>query len=447
MRYHIYYKLFLLLSLQNMILSYIKLPIFTYHSPTPNKTIELAYVKYFSENNIYTYLNIGNPSQKIVAKLNFNEYPFYIYYNKCEIFSYFNINESNSYTITPFGNLLTDVYVYTYLVSDYFLFTENDNNIFNLTYLFSPMNKDSYEMKLPKLPYTCAQIGLKLSHSELKSYNYNFFIELKKLQAIENYTFFIEYNEKNEEEGNLVIGTEAYEYSKKYKYSQLKEIYSVLIQDLYWQLKFDLIHFKILNENKTNYTDYILSDPDAGLDHNLNVILATYEYYEFIDKSFFKNKIKQDLCTMNRLPNNYFNYECSNFEDIKEFPSIYFFHRVFNYTFELNYTDLFTEYNGKFISLIWIDMSYRKYWKLGKPFLRKYFFTFNLEKKIIGFYDTSINDQENKNKSNKLKYVYIAIIIALIIIVCILGYFLAKVIYKNKINKRKKADELISEIN
>ena len=92
-------------------------------------------------------------------------------------------------------------------------------------------------------------------------------------------------------------------------------------------------------------------------------------------------------------------------------------------------------------------MSYRKYWKLGKPFLRKYFFTFNLEKKIIGFYDTSINDQENKNKSNKLKYVYIAIIIALIIIVCILGYFLAKVIYKNKINKRKKADELISEIN
>ena len=447
MRYHIYYKLFLLLSLQNLIISYIKLPIFTYHSPYPNKTTELAYVKYFSENNIYTYLNIGNPSQKIVAKLNFNDYSFYMYYNKCEIFSYFNINESNSYTITPNGYLLTDVYVYTYLVNDSFFFSENEkNNPYNLTYLFSPMNKDSYEMKLQKLPYTCAQIGLKLSYSELKSYNYNFIIELKKLELIENYTIFIEYNEKNEEEGNIVFGAEAYKYSKKYKYSQLKEIYSVLTHDLYWQIKFDLINFKILDKNQTNYTYYNLSDTEAGLDHNLNVILATYEYYEFIEKSFFKQKIKDNLCKMNRLENNYYNYECSNFEDIKEFPTLYFFHRNLEYTFELNYTDLFTEYEGKYISLIWIDMSYRKYWKLGKPFLKKYFFTFNLEKKIIGFYDPSIKAQEN-DKSNKLNYVYIPIIIILIIIMGVIGYFLAKAIYKNKINRRKKADELIDEIN
>ena len=90
------YKLLLFFSLEKLILSFIKLPLFTYHSSPPNKTYDDSYFKYFSENNIYTYLNIGSPSQKIAATLNFNDYKFYIYNNRCELISFFNINESNS---------------------------------------------------------------------------------------------------------------------------------------------------------------------------------------------------------------------------------------------------------------------------------------------------------------------------------------------------------------
>ena len=335
MRYlNIFFEILFLTSQKLILSSFIKLPIYTYHSSPPNKTTEEAYVTYFSKNNIYTYIKTGLPPQKIVAKLNFDEFPFFIYYNKCEIFSNFNLNESNSYNMIPNGFLLTDVYVYTFLVNDTFYLSDNEkeNNTYNLTYLFSTMNNGSYEMKLPKLPYTCAEIGLKLSYPDLKSYNYNFILELKQKNYIKDYIFFFEYNNSNDEEGNLIIGEEPYEYnSDKYKLIQLREINSVLIQtNLYWQLRFNSIYFKKIENNTNNETEikyYNFTDNDAGLDYSLNIISATYEYREFIEKTFFKEKIKQNLCKMNYLHDNFINYECLYLKDIQEFPTLYFFNR------------------------------------------------------------------------------------------------------------------------
>ena len=459
MRYlNIFFEILFLTSQKLILSSFIKLPIYTYHSSPPNKTTEEAYVTYFSKNNIYTYIKTGLPPQKIVAKLNFDEFPFFIYYNKCEIFSNFNLNESNSYNMIPNGFLLTDVYVYTFLVNDTFYLSDNEkeNNTYNLTYLFSTMNNGSYEMKLPKLPYTCAEIGLKLSYPDLKSYNYNFILELKQKNYIKDYIFFFEYNNSNDEEGNLIIGEEPYEYnSDKYKLIQLREINSVLIQtNLYWQLRFNSIYFKKIENNTNNETEikyYNFTDNDAGLDYSLNIISATYEYREFIEKTFFKEKIKQNLCKMNYLHDNFINYECLYLEDIQQFPTLYFFNRNLGYTFELNYKDLFKKYNGQYISLIWIDMTYRKYWRLGKPFLKNYFFSFNLDKKLISFYNFNIKDNKgnknNEEENNLISITNIFIIILLLIIFIGLGFLIAKLIYKiKKEKKNKKADELIDEV-
>ena len=122
-------KIFLILfyaSLFNFILSYIKFPLYTYHTIPPNKTTDIEYINYFLYNNIYTHLNIGSPPQKIVAKISFNNCPFYIYYNRCEIFSNFEIKQSNTYIETPFQQLLTDIYEYTYSVNDFFYFDKNE---------------------------------------------------------------------------------------------------------------------------------------------------------------------------------------------------------------------------------------------------------------------------------------------------------------------------------
>ena len=155
---------------------------------------------------------------------------------------------------------------------------------------------------------------------------------------------------------------------------------------------------------------------------------------EVIEKEFFNDKIKKKLCQRNRLENNYYNYECLYLKDIQDFPTLYFFHRNLGFTFELNYKELFREYNGNFISLIWIDMNERNTWKLGKPFLKKYIFSFNIDKKKIGFYNTGIEDINEANKKIKKKayFLYIIIILILLGIMTCICYLFAKKIYFNK---------------
>jgi len=440
------FKLFLYISVQKIILSYIKLPLYTYHSYPPNNTRDISYAKYFSENNLYTYLNMGSPPQKIVATLNFNDYPFFIYYNRCEVFSSFDIEKSKTYIKRPFQYLLTNIYVYTYLVNDYFYF--NFYEKYNLTYLFSPLNNNTSEKKLANFPYTCAQIGLKLSIPDLKSYNYNFIRELKLSKAIKDYVFFIEYDEKDDDKGNLIIGNEPYEYNnKKYKSIQLKEINAMhTINELYWDLKFNSIYFYKKKEYEKELKTINLEVLDGGLDHNLNIIVATYEFYQIIEKEFFEEKIKNKLCNRNRLEMNYYNYDCAFLEDVQEFPTLYFFHRNLNFTFKLDYKDLFIEYKGRFVSLIWIDFTYRNFWKFGKPFLKKYFFSFNLDKKIIGFYNNNITDINTDNIiSNKSKYVIYSIIILLLLgIIAALCFIFAKTIYFKK--KKFVFENITSEL-
>ena len=115
--------LFYLLN-HSLIITYIKFPVYTYHSVAPkeNETLTKIYYHYFHDNSIYTILEIGSPSQKVVANLNFDDYPFYIYYNRCVIESTFDINTSKTYIKTPFKRLLTDLYVFTYFVKDSFIF-------------------------------------------------------------------------------------------------------------------------------------------------------------------------------------------------------------------------------------------------------------------------------------------------------------------------------------
>ena len=415
---------------QSIIFSYINLPIYTFHPQLPKieETSKEIYYKYFHDNNIYTILKLGYPSQKIVSKLNFDEYPFFIYYNRCEISSNFDLNISKTFKKTPFQKLLTDIYVYTYLVEDSFYFSEKDN--YKMTYLFSPVNNDTMERKIEKLPYTCADIGLKLPKPDLKSYKYNFIRELKSLNLINDYNFFIEYNNNNEDEGNLVFGIEPHEYNKdKYKSSQLTEVYSELNSyDLYWQLKFNEIYFNLAEEKK----QINITTIDAGLNHNLNIIIAPVEYMENIEKYFFNQK----NCKRNRLEHNFYNYDCASLEDIKAFPTIYFVHRTLGYTFEITYEDVFIKFDERYICQIWIDMNYRKNWRMGKPFLKKYFFSYNVDKKKISFY--SMNEIEKKEeKKNNLKAVYIILIVILLLAVVGLSYVLTRIISKKKRPKIK----------
>ena len=92
---------------------------------------------------------------------------------------------------------------------------------------------------------------------------------------------------------------------------------------------------------------------------------------------------------------------------------------------------------------IWFDMSSRNSWRFGKPFLKKYFFSYNVDKKCVGFYnmDTKIS-QGNKRNLNVL---YFIIIFILLIIVVVLSYYLTKNYCKRKIVHNKATLMELSE--
>ena len=153
---------------------------------------------------------------------------------------------------------------------------------------------------------------------------------------------------------------------------------------------------------------------------------------EFIENNFFEKKINNKVCKKNYLLNNLINYECNFFKDIEYFPTIFFEHKNLMYIFELNYKDIFVKYNDKYICLIWFDLKNKNKWRLGKPFLKKYLFSFDLDKKIIGFYNPNIKDEIEEKNNNKNIKLTLLIIIILSLISFFICYLLAKTIYKNK---------------
>ena len=134
---------------------------------------------------------------------------------------------------------------------------------------------------------------------------------------------------------------------------------------------------------------------------------------------------------------------------MKKFPTLYFYHREFNYTFELNYEDLFEEINNNIYFLVVknignfdIDI-----WKMGKTFLNKYQFSFNQDSKMISFYphtnnyNYNIDEDEKKNKENikyNASYIWIAICITCLFVGIYIG---TKIINKKRKNRANELDD------
>ena len=430
------------------IVSYIIMPFYTYKENNIYNISDYYSIKTFTNNIIYSSLIIGTPPQKITANINFNDYAFNIYNNQCDIPSEYNSISNNSTTRNNKGYILTDVYVDTFLLEDIFSFPQYPDKSFNLNYIFAPMNNNIFESNIEKKNFTCANIGLKLSVDYPGTFDYNFLRELKSLNLIDNYVFYIYYIDTTKEEGNLVIGKFPHEIDKtKYDIKQYKEIYALNNKfNLRWMFEFDKI---ILNFNNNNIDKYNITDKlEAEIDYNLNAIYGTKEFRELIENNYFKNKIESNICKKISLTNkNLIFYECQISLDLKTFPEIKFIHKGLSANFILTYKDIFIPFNDKYVFLIFFDTHEDKnLWKLGKPFLKKYLFTFDLDKKNIGYYsDKKDSNLTNKEPNSEYKYIIINICI-LSIIAFVLCFIITKCYYKYKkqnANDNKKLTELI----
>ena len=90
-------------------------------------------------------------------------------------------------------------------------------------------------------------------------------------------------------------------------------------------------------------------------------------------------------------------------------------------------------------------MSSRNNWRFGKPFLKKYFFSYNVDKKLIGFYNMEHKIIPVKNENSNI--FYFMIILLLLMIVVVLSYYLTKKFCKEKlIQKKAQLMELSEDI-
>ena len=196
-----------------------------------------------------------------------------------------------------------------------------------------------------------------------------------------------------------------------------------------------------------------------------NIMLSTIDYFNTIKKEFFMKFFNSKICFIKKIfiSNNnstileglngeYILFYCDKDKVNKyglnkfysEFPSLNFYHALFNYTFIFNATDLFYEdyLNNKLYFLIGNKNNDVDQWVFGKTFMNKFQFVFNSEMKTIGYY-TQINSNIKNEKHFKIKFLIILIIV---IIMALVFSFLGIFTYKKRIlfynDKKNEALEM-----
>ena len=315
-------------------------------------------------------------------------------------------------------------------------------------------------------------IGLGISQYDLLSGCKSFIDEIKKNDnTIKTYAWSINYfddelKNKNNYDGELIIGIEPHEYLPSI-YNEDNSItinnhideysyYYPMFEYNEYGIQFNSIYFYINNKNSSkNLISCVNPTSMDGLfSFDKGMIRGPNEYYFLIKTNFFDKYLNLNICkevSFTDYTSHYFicDKQKLNIDEFyKSFPTLYFKHIDLNYIFELTSKDLFKEENNKLYFMI--SCSDTEKWFLSEIFAKKYFFSFNQNKKSISFYNKinenkktkdNKNNDGNGNTQSYIGIIFLLIGIGLIIInVIIFGIcFWEKNCGKNR---RKRANEL-----
>ena len=277
------------------------------------------------------------------------------------------------------------------------------------------------------------------------------------------YSWFLNFESNSEYDGNIIIGIDPHEYKKnKYNINNYKRAYAYpddngegddyfINEPLKYNMYFDKIYFYTnnshINENLVNCQGS--TSKDGLLLFDLGMIQSSYDFFYLCKNNIFLNYTKDKICIEIIFSNVYHTFVCDKKKlDIdnfyKNFPIIYFYQKDFNYTFELSYNDLFKEKNNKIYFMVYTNENNMLDWKFGEIFLRKYFFTYIPDKKMIGFYTPVIEEKNEYNYFALFKIVLIVVLIVVFIIVIgIVGFCIGKKKYDKF--RKNRANELLDD--
>ena len=399
-----------------------------------NSILEL--LDFYKNNMKYSYIGIGELPQRFQIFFISSESSNVIKGENCFSDSFYNITISNTVQ---------------------FDYEQNEKNYFYIKEINSFYNK-YHNLLIPFIYYNstiiyeenCASIGFACTLPNEEEYN--FFFELKKLNAIEKSIFYFNYSNNNDI--SLIIGLEPFEIDNTY--SQNKKVIGIdPILDYYikgtkrqynWNLNFSRIFYlrKIplksgidpyvdINRMKTRKINFF----QALLVPEEELIKGPFEYQESIEENFFDKLIADKICKKYKFENKYYFYCKKQYQKLikNTFPSLYFYQEKLNYMFELTYDDLFIEkgdilFFGIYFDCFLIEVyrgAFISEWNFGKLFLKKYIFAFDFEKNELIFYkknkikkkksEEKKNTDQEKNIKNKIYQ------LGLILVVITIGVF------------------------
>ena len=375
---------------------------------------KFSFIENILDNKIITILNIGTPIQKIPTFITFNENYFYISNNKI-----YNNNLSKTYMkeFDKEKDFTSEQFKKGIISKESFIFKTIENKNIKIDNFSFILATDNLNVSLPS-----SSIGLKYKDysSFLKG---NLIYQLKDYSIINSYIFSIQFTSKNK--GNLIIGNYPHEFDNKH-YS--KKYFSFCKAELDNRFSvFETLFHKIQYDNFSDDIKY------ANFSINIDGIIGSKQYQKYIKKTFFDKFLISRKCIEGKSKNlNYIYYECDKNIDISKFNPIIFFHKYLNYTFILDYNDLFEEINERLYFKVIFNSFMVFKWTLGVPFLNKYQFIFDYDKKIFGFYRKILNYQ--------FHYIIILLFFLLLIII-VLIIILIKIISSKK-TRRIRANEL-----
>ena len=435
---YIILQIFTFLNCKNIVLPFDKITIGIFNS--------LKSLDDLINYNIYTNVTIGTPPQTVAHFIDPTEYSFNFkkkiltfgnnkfspFLSKYENFSNFWFKEEKSSTFykNETNGFCTDIFYFNNL-------NEEKITALNLKYTVPETHlRDVHKCGIIGL-HTPDNLDFK---SNLKE---TYFIhELRQNGFIDEYTFSIFYDEKytlfdNKNDtnyGNIVIGESPHVFSPD-KYNK-EDLVTYKASD--WSILMNSVKF---NSSKG---DYLKEKIDMQISINSGFIKGTEAYRLKIEEVFFNELIKKNLCIVEVMKENiyltdFFVFSCQNTYEvddyIKSFPSLYF-ELPNDLKFVFTYKDLFKLFNDRlyFMIIFKIEaiLAFSPKWIMGEPFLRKYFFLFDQDRKIIGFYNKIDEDK-------KYTFAYIVIFILIGICIILIALLTKYVLYKPR---KIRANEL-----
>ena len=376
------------------------------------------------DNIIYTKLNIGTPEIEITLQIKSKQYTLCIRND-----TIYNYSDSSSYSVNE----------------------EQEISVYNRDFRFSIKSNETFKLGNEKIIFNDLKfmltkeskyksdgiLGLQILDNDGKVWGYNLIPQLKNKKLIEKEAFFYIF-EKNTDNGELIIGQYPHlidKYKNVYHEEQFQKT-SVFIPS--YDQNFDF-KFRSIFWNGTE----IESLSVANIEIEFGMIKGSTNFC-YISWEFFAPHFRKKKCSMADIHVLYESYICDDYEDfdISKFPSIKFYINDADYNFELTYEDVFKKKDGKIYFMICFKKKeYDVTWTLGSIFLKRNMLVFDMDRKIMGFYDKDINidDSSNNNDNIKIILMLILIIITTIVIIGLVVF----IIYKFVFGKRqKKAYEL-----